>query len=157
MAGKYRSRAQLGRIVKRLKREGYRVGLINGVFDLIHAGHIDIIERAKRVCDYLIVAINSDSSTRRLKGKGRPVLKEEERIKIISALSDVDFVTVFDEDTADKTLEIIKPDFHIKGIEYKGKTLPESKTDKKYNIKVILLGSKKLNSTTDIIKKIKSI
>jgi len=157
MAGKYKSRIQLSRIVRNLKREGYRVGLINGVFDLIHAGHIDIIEKAKRLCDYLIVAINSDSSTRRLKGRGRPILNERERIRIVSALSDVDFVTVFNEDTAKETLAIIRPDFHIKGVEYRGKTLPEEEIDTRYKIKLILLGTKKLNSTSDIIKRIKSI
>ncbi len=155
MVRKYKTRSELGDIVSNLKSQGITTGLINGVFDLIHSGHIYIISEAKRFCDVLIIALNSDSSVRKFKGNNRPILKQNERIDIISALEDVDFVTLFDEKTASKTISIIRPDFHIKGGEYKGKTLPEEKTDRLFNIKILLLGDKKLNSTSDIIDRIK--
>lgn len=157
MEKKFKSREELGKIVRILKKMHYKVGLINGVFDLIHSGHIDIMSKAKKLCDILIIALNSDISTRRIKGDKRPILNENDRIKILSAIEYVDFVTIFDEETASKTLKIIKPDFHIKGVEYKNRSLPERKITRRLGIKTILLGAKKLNSTTDIIKKIKSL
>ncbi len=157
MEKKFRRRERLAQIISLLRKKGYTSGLINGVFDLIHAGHIQIIEEAKKFCDILIVAINSDNSASRLKGEGRPVLSQQERIRIISAIEDVDFVTVFDETTASRTLRIIRPDFHIKGGEYRGKILPEKSLTEKYGIRTILIGERKINSTTDIIKKIKGL
>lgn len=156
MERKFKKREELSLIIKTLKDMGYTIGLINGAFDLIHSGHIDIIEEAKRLCDILIIALNSDKSIAKLKGKGRPILTQKERIKILSAIEEVDFVTIFDEITASKTLKIIRPDLHIKGCEYRGKELPEAKITKKLNIKTILIGDKKVNSTTQIIKKIKN-
>lgn len=157
MERKFKDRKELSDIVSHLKGAGYTSGVINGVFDIIHAGHIYIISEAKRYCDILIVALNSDKSVSRLKGEGRPILKEGERIEIISALEDVDFVTLFDERTAARTLQIIRPDFHIKGTEYRHQRLPEEGIDKQYNIKILLLGDRKINSTSDIIKRIKSL
>lgn len=157
MERKFKDRKELSDIVSHLKRGGYTSGIVNGVFDIIHAGHIYIISEAKRYCDILIVALNSDRSVSRLKGERRPILKEVERINIISALEDVDFVTLFDEGTAARTLQIIRPDFHIKGVEYRYQRLPEEDIDKKYNIKILLLGDRKINSTSDIIKQIKSL
>ncbi len=157
MEKKFRKRERLARTVSILRKMGFTTGLINGVFDLIHGGHIEVLEEAKNLCDILIVAINSDRSAMAIKGVKRPILNERERIKIISAMEYVDFVTIFDEETASETLRIIRPDFHIKGGEYRGRRLPEKKTGRKYKIKTILLGDSKINSTTDIINKIKGI
>lgn len=157
MGGKFRTPDELSKIVRILKKKGYTVGLINGVFDLIHSGHIEIIEEAKGFCDVLIVALNSDISTAKIKGEGRPILNQDERVRIISAIEGVDFVTIFDEETASGILRTIRPDFHIKGVEYRGKILPEKEVTSRYKIKTILVGSRKLNSTTDIIKKIKDL
>ncbi|MCX7958611.1 MAG: adenylyltransferase/cytidyltransferase family protein [Deltaproteobacteria bacterium] len=157
MEKKFKTREELAQIVKRLRKMGYSSGLINGVFDILHEGHIQIIEEAKVFSDILIIALNSDKSTAAIKGRNRPILKEHERIRIISSIEGVDFVTIFDEETAAETLRIIRPDFHIKGGEYRGKPLPEEKITMRYGIKTILLGDKKINSTTDIIQKIKKL
>ncbi|MCX7943648.1 MAG: adenylyltransferase/cytidyltransferase family protein [Deltaproteobacteria bacterium] len=157
MEKKYREREILSKIVRKLRKSGFKVGLINGVFDLLHSGHIQIMMESKKFCDILIVALNSDSSTKKIKGKSRPILNQDERIKIISAIEYVDYVTIFDERTASKTLKIIKPTFHIKGGEYKNIQLPEKNLTQRHGIKTILIGDKKLNSTTDIIQKIKEL
>ncbi len=157
MERKFKKREELAEIVKTLRKMGFTTGLINGVFDLLHIGHIEIIKEAKSICDILILALNSDVSTSKIKGRGRPIICEDERIRIVSAIEDVDFVTIFDEETASEILKIIRPDFHFKGGEYRGKRLPEEKIDRKFHIKTILLGDKKINSTTDIINKIKGL
>ena len=104
--------------VRRLKRQGKRIVFTNGCFDLLHAGHVDLFRRAKTLGDVLVVAINSNASVRRIKGKGRPILDEKERAEIIGALEMVDHVFVFGEDTPLEAILKIRPDVLVKGADW---------------------------------------
>src|SRR5262245_33409705 len=100
---------------ERLRRAGKRVVLTNGCFDLLHPGHIRYLAQARALGDALIVAINSDSSVRALKGEGRPILNEQERAEVLSGLESVDFVVVFDEETPRELVAVLLPDVLVKG------------------------------------------
>ena len=102
-------RVSLGRERERLRREGKRVVFTNGCFDLLHPGHIRYLNQARALGNALIVAINSDHSVQKLKGKGRPILNEEERAEVLSGLESVDFVTVFDEETPRELIAASRP------------------------------------------------
>ncbi len=112
---KIRSVAGLKRIRARLRRDGLTVVFTNGCFDLIHGGHIHLFRRAKTRGDVLIVAVNSDASVRRLKGPARPVFPLAERMEVLAALADIDYVTWFEEDTPQKIIAALLPDVLVKG------------------------------------------
>ncbi len=105
-------------IRKQIKFENKKVVFTNGVFDLIHAGHIDYLTKAKTLGDVLIVGLNSDESVRRIKGDKRPILKEEERSFIVSNLKPVDYLVIFDEDTPANLIESLIPDILVKGADW---------------------------------------
>ncbi|MCJ7552378.1 MAG: D-glycero-beta-D-manno-heptose 1-phosphate adenylyltransferase [Ignavibacteriaceae bacterium] len=105
-------------IRKQLKFGSKKVVFTNGVFDLIHAGHIDYLTKAKTLGDVLIVGLNSDESVRRIKGDKRPILKEEERSFIVSNLKPVDYLVIFDEDTPANLIESLIPDILVKGADW---------------------------------------
>lgn len=118
-------------IVEEKKKNGSRIVFTNGCFDILHAGHTCFLQKAKMLGDVLIVGLNSDESVRRLKGNNRPIIPMKERAAILSSLSCVDYITVFDEDTPIKLMEAIKPDILVKGNDYKieevvGKDIVES-------------------------------
>ena len=100
---------------ERLRTQGKSVVFTNGCFDLLHPGHVRYLAQARALGDALIVAINSDRSVRELKGKGRPILNEQERAEVLSALESVDFVVVFDEQTPQQLIAAILPDILVKG------------------------------------------
>jgi len=102
-----------------LKSENKKVVFTNGCFDILHAGHVDYLVKAKKQGDILIVALNSDKSVRRIKGEKRPIVPEEQRAFIISQLKCVDYVTFFDEDTPEKTIQTLVPDILVKGSDWK--------------------------------------
>lgn len=102
-----------------LKSENKKVVFTNGCFDILHAGHVDYLVKAKEQGDILIVALNSDKSVRRIKGEKRPIVPEEQRAFIISQLKCVDYVTFFDEDTPEKTIQTLVPDILVKGSDWK--------------------------------------
>src|SRR3990167_5357819 len=110
---------------RELKAAGKALVLANGCFDLIHVGHVRYLMDAKRLGDVLVVGVNSDSSVRRLKGVGRPLMDEEERAEIVSTLAPVDYVVVFDGDTADQLIAEIRPAVHAKGTDYTAESVPE--------------------------------
>ena len=112
------SLSELKAIRLKLKAEGKKVVFSNGVFDLIHSGHLDYLSKAKKLGDVLIVGLNSDDSVRRIKGNKRPILKQEERAFILSNLKPVDFVVFFDEDTPEKLISEIIPDILVKGADW---------------------------------------
>jgi rfaE bifunctional protein nucleotidyltransferase chain/domain len=112
------SLSELKSIRSKLKAEGKKVVFTNGVFDLIHSGHLDYLSKAKKLGDVLIVGLNSDDSVRRIKGNKRPILKQEERAFILSNLKPVDFVVFFDEDTPEKLISEIIPDILVKGADW---------------------------------------
>ncbi len=113
-----KSLAELKAIRLRFKDENKKVVFTNGVFDLIHAGHVDYLIKAKSLGDVLFVGMNSDSSVRRIKGDKRPILPEGERAFVISNLKPVDFVTIFEEDTPANLIENIVPDVLVKGADW---------------------------------------
>ncbi len=145
----------LAPVVSGLRAQGKTVVVTNGVFDLMHVGHIRCLEDARARADYLVVAVNSDRSAERLKGKGHPITPEDERMEVLSALWFVDYVTCFDEDTADELLKRLQPDLYAKGTDYTAKTLPERETLKELGIKPVFVGDKKNHSTTKLIQKIR--
>ena len=106
-------------LIKTWEESGYSIGFTNGCFDLIHPGHISLLHHAKNECDKLVVGLNSDSSVAKLKGKDRPIQKENARATVLLALKDVDVVIIFNEETPIKLIELIKPDVLIKGGDYK--------------------------------------
>src|SRR5689334_17921623 len=119
MSGKViTDREELLRVRAHLRAEGRRLVFTNGCFDLLHVGHVRYLSEARRLGDALLVAINSDRSVRVLKGANRPILSETERAEILAALSSVDFVTVFDEESPRKLITEVLPDVLVKGGDY---------------------------------------
>jgi rfaE bifunctional protein nucleotidyltransferase chain/domain len=112
---KIRSASALKRVRAKLRREGRRVVFTNGCFDLIHGGHIHLFHEAKAQGDVLIVAVNSDASIKRLKGPSRPIFPLAERMEVLAALEDIDFVTWFEEDTPHQIIASLLPDILVKG------------------------------------------
>ena len=104
--------------VERWRRRGWRTGFTNGCFDLLHPGHVHLLEQARSQCDRLVVGLNSDASVRRLKGNSRPVQPEAARAAVLASLSAVDLVCIYDEDTPAETLEAIRPELLVKGADY---------------------------------------
>jgi D-beta-D-heptose 7-phosphate kinase/D-beta-D-heptose 1-phosphate adenosyltransferase len=100
------------------RRLGLRIGFTNGCFDLLHRGHIRLLAEARAACDRLVVGLNSDASTRRLKGKGRPLNPAEGRAEVLAALEAVDLVVVFEEDTPLKLIQRVRPAVLVKGADY---------------------------------------
>ncbi len=111
---------QLAGIVDDRQRRGERAVFTNGCFDLLHLGHVRYVQRARRLGDFLVVAINSDESTRRLKGPKRPLVPERERAEVLAALADVDYVTIFADNTAERLVERLHPSLYAKGGDYAG-------------------------------------
>lgn len=148
---------QLKKIIAEQKKKGERIVLANGCFDLIHAGHIRYLKESRKKGDVLVVALNSDSSVRRLKGKGRPILGEKERAEILSSFSFVDYLTFFGEPTVEKVLLALKPDIHAKGSDYTKETVPEKEVVKSYGGRVAITGGPKIRSTSQLIKRIVSM
>ena len=143
------------RLVARIeieRRKGAKIVLANGCFDLFHVGHIRYLAGAKSLGDVLIVGINSDSQVKKLKGKNRPFMPENERAEIISALKFVDYVTIFDEPTVSELLRALRPDFHAKGTDYTPETVPEREIVKEFGGQVAIVGDPKDHSSTDLIK-----
>ena len=116
---KVKTLPELKKISKNLRKNAKKIVFTNGCFDLLHLGHIYYLEKAKKKGDILIVALNSDSSVRRIKGSKRPILPETDRARIIAALESVDYVVVFNEITPLKVIKALKPDVLIKGRDWK--------------------------------------
>jgi D-beta-D-heptose 7-phosphate kinase/D-beta-D-heptose 1-phosphate adenosyltransferase len=111
-------RERLAPIIAERQASGARCVFTNGVYDLLHIGHIQLLARARALGDLLVVGVNSDASTRRLKGPSRPLIPQEERAAMLAALTMVDYVTIFDEDTAGETITALRPAIYVKGGDY---------------------------------------
>lgn len=146
--------SRLKKILIRERKRGNKIVFTNGCFDILHYGHIKLLEAAKSKGDILIVGLNSDASVRRLKGKGRPVQAEKARARILASLRMVDYVVIFNEDTPLKLIKSIKPDVLVKGSEYKDKKVVGREIVEKSGGKVYLFPLMRGYSTTGIIKKI---
>ena len=134
------------------RRNGARVVLANGCFDLLHVGHVRYLESARALGDLLVVGINSDEQVRALKGEGRPLMPERERAEIVSALRAVDFVTIFPEPNAGALLRAIRPDVHAKGTDYTEETVPERDVIRLLGGRVAIVGDTKRHSTSEMLR-----
>lgn len=151
---KYFSLPALSPIIQEEKSRDKSIVLANGCFDLIHVGHIRYLKGAKERGDVLVVALNSDASVRRIKGLGRPILSQDERLEIIAAFWFVDYITLFEEDKVDRVILELKPDMHIKGSDYTEETVPEKDTVKAYGGRVGIAGGPKVRNASDLIREI---
>jgi len=113
------ARKNAAALARRLRSKGRKIVFTNGVFDILHRGHVKYLEKAKSFGDVLIVGLNSDASVRRLKGSSRPLQPQRDRAEILLALKAVDYVIIFGEDTPAKLIETIRPDVLVKGADYK--------------------------------------
>jgi rfaE bifunctional protein nucleotidyltransferase chain/domain len=151
---KIKTLSELRKIVASEKAKGKTVVLANGCFDLFHVGHIRYLRGARAKGDLLVVGLNSDRSVRRLKGRGRPILPQQERAEILAAFSFVDYVVIFSEPNVERLLLSLKPDIHVKGSDYSEDTVPERETVKAYGGKVSIAGGPKIRDTSKIIERI---
>ena len=147
--------ADLPALRARASRQGRTIALANGIFDLFHVGHLRYLEGARALADVLVVAVNSDASTRRNKGPGRPVVPEAERAEIVAALRCVDHVVVFGSRTVVPVIRKLRPDVHVKGTDYTPETIPEAAEVRKYGGRAAVAGDPKDHSTTDLIRRLR--
>ena len=140
-----------------LRAEGNTIVLTNGHFDLLHVGHLRYLQAAAELGDVLVVAVNDDAMTRQRKGPGRPVLPAEERAELLAGLGCVDYVTVFSEPTAERVVELLRPDVYAKGGDYGpgGAELPEAPAVERLGGKVVILPFVEGRSTREIIAAIR--
>lgn len=143
--------------IKRLKEMGKTIVVTNGVFDLLHVGHLRCLEEAKLLGDILVVFINSDTSTKKLKGEFRPIFNENERAEMLLGFHCVDFVIIFDEPNIESYLKDIVPHVYIKGHDYNINNTPEKELLESLNIKLKFTGDTKNHSSTEILKKINEL
>jgi len=137
------------------RQAGKSVALTNGLFDLLHVGHLRYLEGAAAEADLLVVAINSDRSARQLKGPSRPVIPEDERAELVAGFACVDYVTVFDELDARVLLRAVRPDVHCKGSDYTADTVPEADLAEELGWRVTIVGDAKRHATSSLIERIK--
>lgn len=138
------------------RKNGARIVLANGCFDLIHVGHVRYFEGARALGDVLIVGVNSDEQVRALKGEGRPFMPERERAEIIASFRAVDIVTIFPEPTVEELIRAIRPDVHAKGTDYTEETVPERDVVRSYGGRVAIVGDPKDHSTSEMVKRVTS-
>ncbi|OQX28152.1 MAG: bifunctional heptose 7-phosphate kinase/heptose 1-phosphate adenyltransferase [Desulfobacteraceae bacterium IS3] len=152
---KHKSLSELSSLVRELKRKGKQIVLTNGCFDLLHTGHIMLFSASKQLGDILIVAIDDDASVRALKGNGRPVIAARERVRILSALDSVDYVTIFSSDELKKLIETLKPDVLTKGSNYSPEKVLGYEIVERLGGRVVLFPVNDGVSSSDIINMIK--
>ncbi|MBX0310239.1 MAG: D-glycero-beta-D-manno-heptose 1-phosphate adenylyltransferase [Sulfurihydrogenibium sp.] len=143
-------------IIQKEREKGKKIVFTNGCFDIIHAGHVDYLEKAKSLGDFLVVGLNSDESVKRLKGPTRPVNPVEQRKKVLQALKPVDLVIVFEEDTPERLIKEIKPDVLVKGGDWKIENIVGADFVMSYGGKVYTIDFVYDTSTTKIIEKVKN-
>jgi D-glycero-beta-D-manno-heptose 1-phosphate adenylyltransferase len=148
------SLAQAVEQVSRWRAAGESVALANGVFDLLHVGHVRYLQGAKALGARLVVAVNSDASTRAYKGPKRPVIPEAERAELIAALACTDLVVVFDELDVRAVIRALRPEVHVKGTDYTAETIPERAEVEAYGGRVAVAGDPKDHSTSALIAKL---
>jgi len=134
-----------------------RAGLVlaNGIFDLLHVGHVRYLQSARAAGGRLLVALNSDGSARRLKGEGRPLIPLAERLEIVAALACVDWVTWFEEDNVEDLLRRLRPAAHAKGSDYTVESVPERAAAQRLGIRTIIAGDPKRHASSDLIRRIR--
>ena len=141
-------------MAEKARAAGRRVVLANGCFDLLHVGHVRYLEDARALGDLLIVGVNGDDAVRRLKGPGRPLMPAVERAEMLAALRAVDHVVVFEDDTADRLVALLRPAVHAKGTDYTAESVPERASVLAAGGRVAIAGDAKQHSTRDVIAEI---
>ena len=152
--GKIVTQEEIINIVRDGQQKGKTFVVTKGCFDILHVGHAKYLNQTKQLADYSIVLLNSDKSVKELKGEGRPVNNEADRAELLTFLSCVDYVVLFEEKSPAELLEKIKPDYYTKGADYTLETLPEREVILRNNIKVKFIDLVEGKSTTNIIGKI---
>ena len=145
---------ELINVVKKLRKSNKKIITTNGVFDILHLGHVKYLEEAKKLGDILIVGVNVDSSVKKIKGEKRPINNKKSRIGVLAALESVDYVFLFDEKDPRSWLLKIKPDMHVKAGDYKMNQIIEKNIVEKNNGRLVIIPMIRGYSTTNIIKKI---
>ena len=149
------SQSELATAVAEARKRGQSIAFANGVFDILHVGHIRYLQGAAAVADVLVVGINGDESARALKGADRPVMNEKERAELISAIRGVSYVTIFGERSPARLIGELKPDFHCKGTDYSPESVPEADVVRAYGGRVVIVGDPKDHSTSEILAKMR--
>jgi rfaE bifunctional protein nucleotidyltransferase chain/domain len=147
---------EIRRRVDAARREGRRVALANGCFDVLHVGHVRYLNASRAEADLLVVAVNGDDSVRRLKGAGRPVVPAADRARLVAALRAVDHVLVFDQDDARSLLLELRPDVHCKGTDYTPDTVPERDVVRSYGGRVAIVGDPKNHDTSALLARMRA-
>jgi rfaE bifunctional protein nucleotidyltransferase chain/domain len=150
-----KDRSALTDIINSLKEQGKKIVLTNGGFNLLHVGHVRSLFDAKSRGDILVVALNGDQSLKGLKGKNYPIIPEDHRLQILAAIECVDYVTVFNEPTADSILLQLQPHIHAKGTDYSKNSILERNTVLSYGGEIAIVGDPKNHSTSNIVDLIK--
>ena len=151
------TREQAAEQVERWRQRGWRTGFTNGCFDLLHPGHVHLLEQARSQCDRLVVGLNSDASVRRLKGPSRPVQSEAARAAVLGSVAAVDLVCVYDEDTPEETLHALRPDLLVKGSDYTIGTVVGADFVQSYGGQVVLANLLPGYSTTATVQRLRSV
>lgn len=149
------TREQAALLSQEARKQGQTVVLANGVFDLLHVGHVRYLWAAKNLGDVLIVGVNSDASVRALKGPGRPLVPEEERAELLAHLAAVDWVVIFPETTVVELLKAVQPHIHAKGTDYTPETVPERDVVATWGGRTAICGDPKDHATSDLLATIK--
>ena len=145
---------ELEEALKADRAAGRTIAFANGVFDLLHVGHVRYLQAASAEADRLVVAVNSDASVRRLKGEGRPILDERSRAELVAALGGVDYVVIFGDDTVADLLTRLRPDVHCKGTDYTVESVPERAVVLAYGGRTAIVGDPKDHSTRDLLARL---
>jgi rfaE bifunctional protein nucleotidyltransferase chain/domain len=154
--GRVVGRAELDAELSDARERGLRVVLTNGVFDLLHPGHLYYLRQAREQGDLLVVGVNADASVRRLKGADRPLVGENDRAELLAALEPVDLVIVFAEPRADDLLRSVRPAIYVKGGDYSPETLPEAETAAEVGAELRLIQYRPGYSTSALLQKIRA-
>jgi D-glycero-beta-D-manno-heptose 1-phosphate adenylyltransferase len=149
------SRQGLHNVLEEHRQAGHVIVFANGVFDLMHVGHVRYLQASRAEGDVLVVGINSDSSTRERKGEGRPIMTERARAAVVAALEAVDYVVIFDELDVNSLLREYRPDVHAKGTDYAVDTVPERELANALGIRIAICGDSKDHSTRDILDRVR--
>ena len=137
------------------RAKGRTIAFANGIFDLLHVGHVRYLQGAAGEADVLVVGVNGDDSARALKGEGRPVTSERERAEMVAAIRGVSYVTIFREASPARLIAVLKPDVHCKGTDYTADSVPEAEVVRAYGGRVAIVGDPKDHSTTAILEKMR--
>ncbi len=153
---KIKTREEIRQIAQNLRKQGKKIATINGSFDILHVGHIKMLQEAKKQGDVLILGLNSDSSIKQYKSKDRPINPQEARAEMLAALECIDYITIFDETDPIALLDVIRPDIHVNGSEY-GHDCIERPIVEKHGGKIHIVKLVDGYSTTKMIEKIMKV